>query len=72
MTIRELDRLVSKTEMNPVSKRGLRAVRKAVMSGRCGDHEIGTGTWSVSMTNIGGSTVKMSFSFKRDTDGKRG
>lgn len=69
MTIRELDRLVSKTDMNPLAKQGLRAVRKAVMSGRCGNPEIGTGTWSVSMTSIGGSPIKMSFSFKRDTNG---
>ena len=69
MTIRELDRLVSKTDMNPLAKQGLRAVRKAVMSGRCGNPEIGSGTWSVSMTSIGGSPLKMSFSFKRDTNG---
>ena len=69
MEIRELDRLVSKTEMSPLTKQGLRAVRKAVMSGRCGDPEVGEGTWSVSMTSIGGSPVKMNFSFKRDTNG---
>lgn len=68
MNERELDRLVSKTEMNPISKQGLRAVRKAVLSGRCGDPEIGSGTWSITMDNIGGSQVKMNFSFKRDTN----
>lgn len=69
MTIRELDRLISRTEMTPLSKQGLKAVRKAVVSGRCGDPEMGSGTWSVSMTSIGGSPVRMNFSFKRDTHG---
>lgn len=69
MTIRELDRLVSKTEITPLSRQGLRAVRKAVMSGRCSDPQLGGGTWSVSMTSIGGSPVRMNFSFKRDTHG---
>lgn len=72
MTIRELDRLVSKTDINPQAKTGLKAVRKAVMSGRCGDARVGTGTWSVSMTSIGGSPVTMSFAFKRDSNGRRG
>lgn len=67
MTISELDRLVSKTDLSPISKRGLRAVRKAVMTGRCGDPEMGGGTWSISMTSVGGSNVRMNFSFKRDT-----
>lgn len=71
MTIRELDRLVSKTEMTSISKTGLKAVRKAILSGRCGDPEVGTGTWSISMTSIGGSPVKMNFSFKRDTNERK-
>lgn len=69
MTERDLDRLVSKTEMNPLSKKALRQVRKAVVSGRVGDPNVGSAHWSVSFDNTVGSQVKMSFSFKRDTNG---
>lgn len=67
MTIRDLDRLVSKTEMTPLTKRGLRFVRKAVMSGHIADIHQNSGFWSVSMDSDGGSQVTMSFSFKRDS-----
>lgn len=66
MTIRELDRLVSQTEMTPLNKMALRRVRKAVTSGQVGDVQSGSATWSVSFDTDGGSQVTMSFSFKRD------
>jgi hypothetical protein len=66
MTIRDLDRLVSKTEMTPASKTALKAVRRAVMSGRCGNAEVGTGNWSITLDTDAGYGVKMNFSFKRD------
>lgn len=69
MTIRELDRLVSKTELTPVSKQALRAVRQAVITGRCGDAERGKGVWSIAVDNGSGSMMRMSFSFKRDDNG---
>ena len=55
--------------MNPISKKALRSVRKAVMSGRCGDPEVGSGSWSISIESREGQPVRMRFSFKRDTDG---
>lgn len=67
MDIRDLDRLVSKTEMTPASKTGLKTVRRAVMSGRVGDAENHGATWSVSFDSDGGSQVTMNFSYKRDT-----
>lgn len=67
MTVQDLDKLVSKTELNPVSKIALRSVRKAMMTGRCGDAVIGRGSWSISMDTDGGSQVTMSFSFKRES-----
>lgn len=67
MTIRDLDRLVSKTEMTPTSKTMLRRVRKAVMSGQVVDSQQRKGTWTVALDSDGGSKVTMSFSFKRDS-----
>lgn len=66
MTVQDLDRLVSKTDLNPMSKSALKNVRKAVMSGRCGDAEVGTAAWSISIDNEAGRQVRMSFTFKRD------
>jgi hypothetical protein len=66
MTVRELDKLVSKTELTPVSKKALKGVRRAVMSGRSGNPDIGSARWSVSVMSLNGTTLKFSFSFKRD------
>lgn len=66
MTVRELDRLVTRTEMTPIAKKGLRHVRKAVMTGKAGSHEVGTATWSVCIDNDSNSGMRVSFSFKRD------
>lgn len=67
MTVRDLDRLVTKTEISPVSKRALKDVRKAVISGACGDPEVGTGSWSIAIDNTAGSPMRMTFSFRRDS-----
>ncbi len=66
MTVQDLDRLVSKTVMTPVARSALLSVRKAVMSGRCGDATIGEGSWAISIDTEVGRQVRMSFSFKRD------
>ena len=68
MTIRDLDRLVTRTDLTPVSKTALKVVRKAVISGRCGSAEVGRASWSVTLDTEGGSGVRMNFSFKRDED----
>lgn len=65
MTVQDLDRLVTRTDISPIAKQGLRRVRKAVVSGRCGDAVVGTGSWSVAMDTEDGMPVRMSFSFKR-------
>lgn len=65
MTIRDLDRLVSRTELNPVSKQALREVRQGVMSGRVSDAEVGEAEWRIGLCSRGGSDVKFVFSFKR-------
>lgn len=66
MTVQELDRLVSKTDINPISLSALKSVRKAVMSGRCGNPDVGEGSWTISIDTEVGRQVRMSFSFKRD------
>ena len=65
MTIRELDRLVSRTDLNPVNKQVLREVRQGIMNGRVGDAKIGVADWEVGMFSRGGSDVRFRFSFKK-------
>lgn len=67
MDERHLDRLVTKTNITPASKRALREVRRAVTTGSCGDPEVGTARWSVEIDTVKGVPVRMSFSFKRDS-----
>jgi len=66
VTTRDLDRLVSKTEITPASKRALREVRTAVMSGYVGDPVVGGAKWSVGIESRNGQAVKMTFAFRRD------
>lgn len=70
MTVSDFDRLVSKTEVTPATRDALKVVRKAVMSGMCGNPEVGSGSWSISMDTVAGRQVRMSFSFKRDNNGR--
>lgn len=65
MTIRELDRLVSRTELSPASKQALREVRQGIMSGRVGDPKVGQADWEVGMFSRGGSDLRFRFSFKK-------
>ena len=69
MTIKELDRLVTLTDLTPSAKQMLRVVRSAVITGRCGDAQRGSGTWSVAMDTQSGTAMRMSFKYKRDTNG---
>ena len=69
MTVRELDRLVTKTAISPASKRALKDVRRAVMTGTCGDPEVASGRWSISLDTSAGQPVHMTFSFRRENDG---
>lgn len=66
MTVRDLDRLISKMELDGTRKKMLRDVRKAVMSGRSGDAEIGRASWSVEVQSLNGTPLRISFRFKRD------
>jgi len=65
MTTRDLDRLISKTELTPLNKRALRRLRKAVIAGKTGDPDIGTASWRIGV-ETDGSGYTVSFSFKKD------
>lgn len=67
MTVQDLDRLVTKTAISPASKRALKDVRRAVISGECGDAEVGAAAWSVAIDTTAGQPVRMTFSFRRDS-----
>ena len=64
-TIRDLDRLVSKTELTPVTKTALRGVRRAIISGYAEDPTEGKANWSIEILSKGGRTVRFRFSFKK-------
>lgn len=65
VTPKDLDRLVSRTEFNPVTKRALREVRQAVMTGYASDPEAGEAEWKIAISTRGGTPVRFHFSFKK-------
>lgn len=67
MTVRELDRLVNQTELDPTVKKVLRVVRSAVISGTASDPVIGQYTWSVGVSDQNGSR-RFRFSMRRTND----
>lgn len=69
MNVRELDRLVSKTELNPASKLMLRTVRQSVMRGKVrAPAQVGRYNWTVVVEGFGGQGAKFTFSLKRTDD----
>lgn len=68
MDIRELDRLVSKTELTPTSKLMLRKVRRSVMRGKVqGPAQVGRYNWSVVVEDFGPG-AKVTFTLRRAND----
>jgi hypothetical protein len=65
MTPQELDRLVSQTELTPLTKHALRGVRKAVISGRASALEVGRYDWSVGVETRNGTGIRFSFSLRK-------
>lgn len=66
MDVRELDRLVSKTDLTPASKLMLRTVRKSVMRGKVrAPAQIGRYNWTIVVEGFGGQGAKFTFSLKR-------
>lgn len=71
MTIQELDRLVSKTELTPSSKQVLRRVRKAILSGQEVHPVIGNYSWRIEVDNVEGQPTRFSFSMRRNDTSTR-
>lgn len=67
MSIKELDRLVTKTEITEASKKALKHVRTAVLCGKCEEPTVATRGWRVAFENEYGLPVRLSFSFKEET-----
>lgn len=65
LAIRDLDRLVSKTEINPASKRALKEVRRAVIRGYATDADQHKAEWKIGISTASGQVVHFSFSFKK-------
>jgi hypothetical protein len=65
MTVSELDRLMSKTELTPEAKVALRHVRKAIVRGESGEAKTMRSEWSVSISGERGQPVTMRFAYKR-------
>ena len=64
MDIRDLDRLVQRTELDATTKLVLRHVRKAVVRGRVGEVVVGEYSWTVPVEGDG-TPLRFSFRLKR-------
>ena len=70
MTVQDLDRLITRTDLTPVTKKALRAVRTAVLSGSVGEPDVNELHWSIKIQTDGGYPAKMTFGFRRNIDVK--
>lgn len=66
----ELDRLVTKTELNPFVKLALRRVRKAIATGDVTSLSISKRSWSVTVCDPRGLSCKWVFTLK-DSNGNK-
>jgi hypothetical protein len=66
MDIRDLDRLVTKTEINPFVKMALRRVRKAIAEGEVTEFSISKHKWSVKVADTKGLSCTWTFTMKDD------
>jgi hypothetical protein len=69
MDTRELDRLVSKTEINPMVKIALRHVRKAVERGDVTGFKLDKNSWSVRVDNPRGISCTWVFYIRKEDNG---
>lgn len=66
MDTRDLDRLVTKTELNPFVKMALRRVRRAVEEGNVTGFYISKHSWSVRVADPKGLSCTWTFTLKDD------
>lgn len=64
MDTRELDRLVSQTDLNPMVKMALRHVRRAIAEGEVEGMSISRTSWSVKVANPKGLSCTWTFYLK--------
>lgn len=65
MTLQQLDRLVSKTELTPNAKQALRLVRHATMSGRASEPEVSKYDWQIAVDTYEGGSFRFRFSLRK-------
>lgn len=70
MDTRDLDRLVSRTELSPLVKIALRRVRKAIDAGEVESFSISKNSWSVRVANPKGLSCTWTF-YLRKPDGSK-
>lgn len=66
MTSQDLDRLVSRTKLTPLTKKALRNVRRGIIAGRVGEPEMLGAHWSIGVDSEFGQPVRVTFTFKQD------
>lgn len=66
MDSRDLDRLVTKTELSPFVKIALRHVRKAIAQGEVTGFSISRKSWSVRVADPKGLSCTWTFTLKDD------
>ena len=66
MDTRDLDRLISKTELNPFVKLALRRVRRAISQGDVTGFSISKHSWSVKVADPKGLECTWVFTLKDD------
>lgn len=62
---RDLDRLIGQTELTPITKRALRGVRRAVMTGKASDPVVGRYDWEVEVQTRNGTAAKFRFTLRK-------
>lgn len=65
MDTRDLDRLVTKTELSPLVKVALRRVRKAIEAGEVESFQIDKYKWSVRVSNPKGLSCTWTFTMRK-------
>ena len=68
MDTRDLDRIMTKTELSPFVKIALRRVRRAITEGNVTEFSINKHSWSVSVADPKGLSCRWTFTMK-DEDG---
>jgi hypothetical protein len=69
MDTRDLDRLVTQTELSPLVKVALRRVRRAISEGNVESFSVSKHSWSVRVSNPRGLSCTWTFYLRKTTNG---